>query len=157
MCQKSSFTCRYHQVYTHKFYPFFSVLLQQMLKRLQTTRATRGMSRDEQLTEFDKHTGYGLPTCIMPSGHYDKTMPYRETPSHMSGTISVGQTQRSRPSSAKSNLSTGSRRSRPSSAKSNASIRSNASVRSNMSIRSGTSTRRDKDSRPPWDDRFSFS
>ena len=121
-------------------------------------RATKGMSRQDQLTEFEKQASYGMPTCIIPTntGHFDYTVPYRETHSHMSGTRSVGQTQRSRPSSAKSNLSTTGRRSRPSSAKSNASIRSNASVRSNMSIRSGTSTLRGKE-RPAWDDRFAYS
>lgn len=132
----------------------------QFLQRLQTVRATRGMSRQDQLNEFERQAAYGMPTCIIPTntGHFDRTMPYRETQSHMSGTVSVGQTQRSRPSSAKSNLSTASRRSRPSSAKSNASIRSNASMRSNVSIRSGTSTLREqKDRRPAWDDRFSFS
>ena len=136
------------------------LLFQQMLKRLQTVRPTRGMSRNEQLTEFDKHAGYGLPTCIIPTNteHFEPTMPYRETPSQMKGILSTGQSQRSRPSSAKSNTSIPGRRSRPSSAKSNASIRSNGSMRSNMSIRSGTSTtRQKKDNRPAWDDRFSFS
>lgn len=130
----------------------------QFLKRLQTVRATKGMSRQDQLSEFEKQASYGMPTCIIPTntGHFDYSLPYRETHSHMSGTRSVGQTQRSRPSSAKSNLSTTGRRSRPSSAKSNASIRSNASVRSNMSIRSGTSTLRGKE-RPAWDDRFAYS
>ncbi|KAL4230105.1 Cilia and flagella associated protein 97 [Mactra antiquata] len=141
----------------------------QLLSRLHTTRPTRGMSRMEQIEDAERIMSYGLPlgTTMMPGDTYYEPKPYRVVHSSMSHT--AGSTQRSRPSSAKSNASMvmPGKRSRPSSAKSNASIVSNASMRSNASkrsIRSNASSigvRRMADGRidrrPVWDDRFSFS
>ncbi|XP_045204815.2 cilia- and flagella-associated protein 97-like [Mercenaria mercenaria] len=142
----------------------------QMLSRLQTVRPSQGMSRKEQINEAQRQMSYGVPsgTLIIPgqSSHYD-TMSHRSLHSSMSHT--AGSTQRSRPSSAKSNASVSlapGKRSRPSSAKSNASMRSNASVMSNVSkmstasVRSNVSRRMADgrlDKRPEWNDRFSFS
>lgn len=149
-------------------------MFQHMLQRLQTVRPTRGMARNEQISEAERQMSYGIPSgTVIVQGqrsHYD-TMSQRSLQSSMSHT--ARSTQRSRPSSAKSNTSTvvtPGKRSRPSSAKSNASIRSNASMRSNVSKRSNVSVRSGIlvpgvrrmadgriDNRPQWDDRFSFS
>ena len=137
-----------------------------MLQRLNHVRPSSGMSRQEQLKEFEKNATYGVPsgTLLVPgdTSHYETF--------HRSGHSSMsfhtpGSTQRSRPSSAKSNSSQiPGKRSRPSSAKSNASIRSTGSVRSNASMRSTVSKRSGSlvfglktDHRPDWNDRFSFS
>ncbi|KAH3838026.1 cilia- and flagella-associated protein 97-like [Dreissena polymorpha] len=139
-----------------------------ILSRLQTIRPTRGISRKEQINEFERHMSYGAPagTVLIPA---DEDPEERKSRAHSSLSHAYIQHQRSRPSSAGhySTSSTG-RRSRPSSAKSNASVMSNASVRSNASKRSVASVRSNMSSasrrreekpdyRPPWDDRFSFS
>lgn len=148
---------------------YYLHLFQQMLGRLQTVRPTRGMSREEQIVDAERIMSYGLPsgTMVMAGDSYYDPKPYRVTHSSMSHT--TGLTQKSRPSSAKSNASmvTAGKRSRPSSAKSNASMISNASMRSNVSKRSTRSNastvgvRRMADGRvdhrPAWDDRFSYS
>ena len=134
-----------------------------MLNRLQKVKATSGMSRKEQLKEFEKQAAYGIPsgTVIITGDEARYETTHR-------GDLSSSM---SRPSSAKSISSVpGGRRSRPSSAKSNASVISNASLRSNMSVRSnaskrssvslrsgGRSTGRKVENRPQWDDRFAYS
>lgn len=142
-------------------------ILQHILKRLQTVRPTQGMSKHEQLTEFERQMSYGIPTGTLVIQDHDQPRRAYSVMSHTS-------TNRSRPSSAKSHTSTSGahpgRRSRPSSAKSNASLASNASMRSNVSKRSTMSIRSNMsvssvrkksdgkiDHRPLWDDRFSYS
>lgn len=121
------------------------------------------MSKQEQLTEFERQMSYGIPSGTV-------LLHTNERPSRAYSVMSQTSTQRSRPSSAKSYTSSiPGRRSRPSSAKSNASVISSASLRSNASKRSTMSMRsnisvgsvRKKsdgkvDNRPPWDDRFSY-
>ncbi|WAQ99957.1 CFA97-like protein [Mya arenaria] len=136
-----------------------------ILNRLHSVKPTQGMSRQDQIGQFERQMSYGIP-----SGTMLITEPRLETRarSHTSLDHSSVPFQRSRPSSASSlGITTQGKRSRPSSAKSNASIRSNASVRSTASKRSTMSMRSnfsigsvkrrsDKvDCRPEWNDRFS--
>lgn len=138
--------------------------MQHILNRLHNVKPSQGMSKHEQLAEFERQMSYGIPSGTV-------IIHDRDQSSRAYSVMSQTSTQRSRPSSAKSQTSTTvGKRSRPSSAKSNASVMSNASLRSNaskrstMSLRSNFSTaslRRTSDgrvdSRPPWDDRFSYS
>ncbi|XP_060073326.1 cilia- and flagella-associated protein 97-like [Ylistrum balloti] len=127
----------------------------QMLKRLQSTQSTRGMSRNEQLSDYKRTVLYGVPVAAVQP--YEGTMGQRTrslTSVFSSTTNSTMRSKRSRPGSAKSTTST----LRPGSAKSINSLRpgSAKSVRSMCSsnhLRSSKSV----DTRPAWNDRFSYT
>lgn len=127
----------------------------QMLRRLQTTHSTRGMSRDEQLTDYKRTVLYGVPVAAVQP--YEGTMGQRTrslTSVFSSTTNSTMRSRRSRPGSAKSTAST----LRPGSAKSIGSLRPGSA----KSVRSICSTTRmgsakSVDNRPAWNDRFSYT
>ncbi|XP_063414186.1 cilia- and flagella-associated protein 97-like [Mytilus trossulus] len=128
------------------------------LNRLQKAKASRGLSRKEQLDEYSKATLYGVPIAAvheqMEQERLDST--YLRSASSLTSTFGMTPGRRSRPTSAKSNASS----IRPGSAKSTMSTASRVSRGSRPG--SGKSYRPTDghqawDGRPAWDDRFSFS
>ncbi|OWF53901.1 cilia- and flagella-associated protein 97-like [Mizuhopecten yessoensis] len=127
----------------------------QMLRRLQTTQSTRGMSRDEQLTDYKRTVLYGVPVAAVQP--YEGSMGQRTrslTSVFSSTTGSTMHSKRSRPCSAKSTTST----LRPGSAKSINSLRpgSAKSVRS-MCSSNRLGSAKSVVNRPVWNDRFSYA
>ncbi|KAK3099602.1 hypothetical protein FSP39_006893 [Pinctada imbricata] len=121
------------------------------LRRLQTTKPTRGMSRSEQITEYQRTVLHGVPIAAIHDAQstLDRSMYGPGTTRSVSstqGSLMLPKGRRSRPSSAKSNAS--SIRSRPSSAKSSASV---------MSRPSSAKSNRSADNRPAWNDRFAYT
>ncbi|XP_033743314.1 cilia- and flagella-associated protein 97-like [Pecten maximus] len=127
----------------------------QMLRRLQTTNSTRGMSRNEQLNDYKRTVLYGVPMAAVQP--YEGSMGQRTrslTSVFSSTTNSTMRSRKSRPGSAKSTTST----LRPGSAKSIGSLRPGSA----KSVRSMCSTNRlgsakSVDNRPVWNDRFCYS
>ncbi|CAH1777741.1 unnamed protein product [Owenia fusiformis] len=101
-----------------------------MMKRLQTVKATKGMSRNEQLHDFDRQMTYGVPLFAwekeVERNHRDVRRRPKETPFGSEASLPMGsRTQsmnslRSHASSgtkSMSNMSSSGKRSRPQSAK----------------------------------------
>lgn len=128
------------------------------LNRLQKTKASRGLSRKEQLDEYSRATLYGVPIAAvheqMEQERLDST--YMRSASTLNSTLGMTQGRRSRPTSAKSNASS----IRPGSAKSTLSTASHVSRASRPGsgkVYRPTDSHPAWDGRPAWDDRFSYS
>lgn len=121
------------------------------LNRLQKTKATRGLSRKEQLDQYSNTYLYGVPIAAVHehmAAEEGLNSTYMRSTSSLNSTHQYTQGRRSRPSSAKSNASS----MRPGSAKSTMSTASRVSRPG-----SAKSSFRSIDNRPQWNDRFSFS
>ena len=97
-----------------------------MLKRLQTTRATKDLRRDALMTDYQSQmiAGHSVAACH-PAPKRKLKSPYEPSPSSMAGTgRSKSQASFRSDTASMSSMGSAGRRSRPTSAKSNASVAS---------------------------------
>ena len=95
-----------------------------MLKRLQTTRATRNLRRDDLMTDYNSQmiAGQSVAACH-PAPKRTLRSPYEPSPSSMGGASrSRSATSFRSDTGSMASISTGGRRSRPTSAKSTTSV-----------------------------------